>query len=85
MTVLETRDIEPIEDFHSVFVKLSKISICEENVKGKLEHFILTCIKHLSEKLYPLEFETGEHDTFIHLYFVTVMYLVVSKYAVTLT
>lgn len=85
MAVLETKDIESIEDFDSVFVKLSKISICEGKVKRKLEDFILTCIKNLSEKLYPLEFETDEHDTFIHLNFVTVMHLVVSKYAITLT
>ena len=85
MTVLETKDIESIEDFDSVFVKLSKISICEEKVKIKLEHFILTSIKNLSEKLYPLEFETDEHDTFIHLNFITVMHLVASKYAITLT
>ena len=85
MSVLETKEIESIEDFDSIFVKLSRLNLSEASVNERLQDFISECTKKLTEKLYPLELDICKHEKFMELDFVTIKHLITSDYATTIT
>ena len=75
--------IETVEEYDSLLVKLSELSIYDKLISSKLSDYTSQCLKNISEMLYPLEYKDDMHDTFMKLNSVTIMHLVKGNYAVT--